>query len=101
MRPYRRESLFCWLKRPTHRTGAAGSPTLDRPMPRQRNMDPARFEFSFPEATQRQIYAKQRSLALDALGWALCQTGNCADGETRLAQAVDLDRSEQTLSHWA
>jgi thiol-disulfide isomerase/thioredoxin len=80
---------------------AADATAAFQPMPRPLNMDPARFHSSFPEATQRQIYAKQRSLALDALGWALCQTGNCADGETRLAQAVDLGRSEGTLSHWA
>ena len=80
---------------------AADATAAFHPMPRPLNMDPARFQSSFPEATQRQIHAKQRSLALDALGWALCQTGNCAEGETRLAQAVDLDRSEGTLSHWA
>ena len=80
---------------------AADATAAFHPMPRPLNMDPARFQGSFPEATQRQIYAKQRSLALDALGWTLCQTGNCADGETRLAQAVDLDRAEGTLRHWA
>jgi thiol-disulfide isomerase/thioredoxin len=80
---------------------AADATAVFQPMTRPLNMDPARFQGVFSEATQRQIYAKQRSLALHALGWALCQTGNCAEGETQLAQAVDLDRSEETLSHWA
>ena len=80
---------------------AADATAAFRPMARPLNMDPARFQSSFPEATQRQIYSRKRSLALDALGWALCKTGTCAEGETLLAQAVGLDRSEGTLSHWA
>lgn len=53
----------------------------------------------FTEARQQEYYKKLRSQVLDALGWALCQSGDCAEGEMRLRESVALHRSEQNLGH--
>lgn len=53
----------------------------------------------FTENQQQQHYKKIRATALDALGYALCQTGNCDEAETKLRESVALNRSEQNLTH--
>jgi thiol-disulfide isomerase/thioredoxin len=55
----------------------------------------------FTEDRQQNYYKNLRALALNALGWALCQTGQCAEAEIHLKKSIELSRSEQNLSHYA
>jgi len=55
----------------------------------------------FSEERRQQYYKNLRSLALDALGWSLCQAGRCADAEPYLKQSIESARSEQNLFHLA
>ena len=43
--------------------------------------------------------AQHRSLALEAVGWVLCKTNHCVEGEEKLRQAIALNRSERGLYH--
>jgi thiol-disulfide isomerase/thioredoxin len=71
------------------------------PVPRPRNTDAELFAVRMPESAQRQIYARQRALALDASGYVSCRLGDWAGAEPLLRESVKLDRSEQNLSHLA
>ncbi len=53
----------------------------------------------FTETQQQRHYKKIRSAALDALGYALCQTGNCNEAEAKLRESITLNRTEQNLTH--
>jgi peroxiredoxin len=55
----------------------------------------------FSEERQQQYYKNLRALALDALGWSLCQAGRCSDAEPYLKQSIESARSEQNLFHLA
>jgi thiol-disulfide isomerase/thioredoxin len=55
----------------------------------------------FTEERQQKHYKEMSSLALDALGWSLCQTGKCLEAETHLRKSIELSRTEQNLSHFA
>lgn len=75
-----------------------------RPVPVPANSGSTEEEWlkeRFTEERQQKYYKDMRSLALDALGWALCQTGKCAEGETHLKKSIELSRNEQNLSHLA
>jgi thiol-disulfide isomerase/thioredoxin len=68
------------------------------PWPRPRNTDPTWFAHY---TGQEDRYKSTRALALEAQGWALCQSGRCGEGEPLLRQAVELRRSEGNLTHLA
>ncbi len=53
----------------------------------------------FTSEQQQSHYRKVRSSVLDALGFLLCRTAKCDEGERRLRESIDLDRSEQNLTH--
>jgi thiol-disulfide isomerase/thioredoxin len=75
-----------------------------RPLPRPPNnggTDELWNTVGAPEKRQRAFYSKLRALALEALGLALCQSGQYQQAEPNLRQAVELDRSEQNLSNLA
>jgi thiol-disulfide isomerase/thioredoxin len=75
-----------------------------RPLPRPVNNGRTDEEWNttvFPEKQQREYYANLRSLALEAEGLALCQSRRCKEAEAKLRQALELHRSEQTLSDLA
>ncbi|HEX8197424.1 MAG TPA: redoxin domain-containing protein [Pyrinomonadaceae bacterium] len=55
----------------------------------------------FSVERQQQFYKNLRALALDALGWSLCQAGRCADAEPYLKQSIESARTEQNLFHLA
>jgi thiol-disulfide isomerase/thioredoxin len=55
----------------------------------------------FTEERQQKFHKDMRSLALDALGWSLCQTGKCLEAETHLRKSIELARTEQNLFHYA
>jgi peroxiredoxin len=59
------------------------------------------FEASHSPAKQQANYRRQRALALDAKGWVLSRLGQTQEAEATLRQALELDRSETTLTHWA
>jgi len=75
-----------------------------RPVPAPVNSGATLEEWNkerFNEDRQQSYYKNLRALALNALGWALCQTGQCAEAETHLRKSIELSRSEQNLSHYA
>ncbi|MEJ7861079.1 MAG: redoxin domain-containing protein [Pyrinomonadaceae bacterium] len=55
----------------------------------------------FPEERQQLYYKNLRSLALNALGWAVFQAGRLTESETKLRQSVEIARSERNLGHLA
>jgi thiol-disulfide isomerase/thioredoxin/tetratricopeptide (TPR) repeat protein len=59
------------------------------------------FDFFFPEQKQREVYKRNRALALDALGWTLTQMGRSHEAEVWLRQAIEIERSEGRLWHLA
>ena len=75
-----------------------------RPVPAPKNSGSTEEEWKkerFTEERQQKYYKDMRSLALDALGWALCQTGKCVEAESHLRKSIELARTEQNLSHLA
>lgn len=78
--------------------------TVFRPVPPPANNGATAEEWRkerFSEERQQQYYKNLRSLALNALGWSLCQAGRCADAEPYLKQSIESARSEQNLFHLA
>jgi thiol-disulfide isomerase/thioredoxin len=82
------------------RMAEAATAEMRRPE-RRRDEDPFRFQDSLLEENQRQQYNLMRATALHALGWTLYQTGNYAEAESKLQQAVALKRDKDNLYHWA
>jgi thiol-disulfide isomerase/thioredoxin len=72
-----------------------------RPAKAPPNTPPAVFKKAFPEERQRQIYRRQRALALDAAGWALLRAGRAKEAERKLRKSVEVERTESSLSHLA
>jgi thiol-disulfide isomerase/thioredoxin len=64
------------------------------------NTDESWMEHSAKDYRENR-YPGTRALALEAQGWALCQTGQCTAGEPVLRQAVELRRGEKNLLHLA
>lgn len=60
-----------------------------------------RCEQSYSAARQEEIFKRQRALALDAHGWTLAQLGQTAEAETKLREALALNRTDSTLNHLA
>lgn len=55
----------------------------------------------FPERKQREAYAVNRALALDALGWVLVRLKRAQEAEPLLRQALGQGRTESRLRHLA
>jgi len=68
---------------------------------RPRNTSQMDFDFFFPEQKQREVYKRNRALALDAIGWTLTQMGQSHKAEPWLRQAIEIERSEGRLWHLA
>jgi thiol-disulfide isomerase/thioredoxin len=78
--------------------------SIYRPMPRPADDGATDVEWNtvvFPDKRQHEYYTKLRWLALEAMGLALSQAGRYDEAEPKLRQALDLHRSEQTLSNLA
>ncbi|HEX9962559.1 MAG TPA: redoxin domain-containing protein, partial [Pyrinomonadaceae bacterium] len=76
--------------------------TVFRPVPPPANNGATAEEWlkeRFTGERQQQYYKNLRALALDALGFSLCQAGRCAEGELYLRQSIESARSEQNLFH--
>ena len=69
-----------------------------QPAQRPINTDDSQFRAAFTETKQHENYQRQRALALEALGWALHQTGDYRRAESALRESVELRWSESNLS---
>src|SRR3989442_3502384 len=69
------------------------------PARRPQNTDEEWFKHGKSDKQQQDAYRFQRSLALEAVGWVLCKTNHCVEGEEKLRQAIALNRSERGLYH--
>jgi len=68
---------------------------------RPSNTPQSLFDEIFTKERQRGEYTKNRAAAFDALGWVLVQLGRAREGEPLLRQAVQIEETEERLSHLA
>jgi thiol-disulfide isomerase/thioredoxin len=60
-----------------------------------------RCEQIYSPKKQQEIFQRQQASALDAVGWVLSRMGRHAEGEVKLRRAVELNRTDASLSHLA
>ena len=63
--------------------------------------DPEQFKVDMTAEKQQEIYKSNRTLALYALGWTLCQMGNYEEGAARLQESIQVEKNKDNLDHLA